>query len=88
MKGLAEFKIGFSASKSTKFISCELYQQKCKRCGIFADPDYYDEEFSDIILSVTTKFDNPQTERQVRFTKGNPRGFHLDCEACEQGIEH
>lgn len=88
MKGLAEFKVGTSRSKSTRYLSCQLYQQKCDNCGIFAEPGYYDNEFSDLVMAVAIKFDNPGVNHLVRVKNGNPRGLHLDCEACELGIIH
>ena len=88
MRGLAEFKIGTSLSKTTKYMACQLYQQKCKKCGIFAEPEYYTDEFTDLVVAVARKFDDPQVDHAVRAKIGNPLGFHIDCEACELGIEH
>jgi hypothetical protein len=88
MRGLAEFKLGTSLSKATKYMSCQLYQQKCRRCDIYTEPDYYTEEFADLVMAVTRKFDDPRVVPVVRAKNGNPRGIHLDCEACELGIDH
>ena len=88
MKGVAEFRIGKSRSGSTKYISCQIYQQKCKRCLIYVEPDYYTDEFKDLVNLVIQKFDNPQCLSVVRTRNGNSNGFHLNCEACELGIGH
>ena len=67
-------------------MACQLYQQKCKICHVYAEPAYYDEEFTDIVTAVARKFDNPRVASIIRTKEGNPRGIHIECEACEMGI--
>lgn len=89
MKGVSEFRIGKSRSGSTKYISCQIYQQKCKRCNIYVEPDYYTDEFMDLVNMIIQKFDNPQhSSYAIRKRNGNPKGGHINCEACELCITH
>lgn len=88
MRGLVEFQLGYSLSRRTRYMACQVYQQKCRRCDVYALPGYYEEEFSDLVMAVAVRFDNPLAVPFVRKKDGNPRSIHLDCEACQLGIDH
>ncbi len=86
MKGCAEFRV--ARDTEHKYMACLLYQQRCRDCGVYAQPRIYDDEFGDLVHAVARQHDNPVVHCVVRGRKGQPRGFHLDCEACERGIAH
>lgn len=88
MKGVSEFRIRKSRSGKTFYISCWIYQQKCKRCQVYVKPEYYKDEFFDLVNMVIQKFENPQHSSTIRKKNGNPNGFHINCEACEFCINH
>ena len=88
MRGLVEFQLGYSLGRVTRYLACQVYQQKCRRCDIYSLPDYYEVEFSDLVMAVAVRFDNPQALPFVRKKNGNPRSINLDCEACQLGIDH
>lgn len=91
MMGLVEFGISMSRNGSSNFISCQLYQNDCKRCNLITQPGYYDDELASVILHVVTVFSNPRVAGPAIVARiGNPRAGHDKnrCEACKKGIAH
>ena len=70
-------------------MSCHVYRQQCKQCGVYSDPSYYSQEFKDIVQNVLQRFMTPLVQPMpIRKKTGNPRGLHLYCEACALGVVH